>query len=145
MAKSNPETIVLRGKNPVQKEGRTDEALSPGHVVERGGTADIQKNTVANRVAGFLIACENAAVGGSIDDAYAANDNVVFVAAYPGMEVYVRIAAGESITKNELLTCAAAGLVQNSGATQANACGIALETKDNSSGTTETFVKMEIV
>ena len=145
MAKTNPETIILRGKYHIQKEGRTSEALSPGHILERGGTADIQKNNAANRIAGLLIAIENAAAGGDINEAYAANDNVVFVACYSGMEVYARIPAGANISKNDLLTCTNDGAVQDTGATQALACGIALEDKDNSSGTTETFVRMEVV
>ena len=145
MAKSSPETIVLKGR-PIYKEGITDEALSPGHLIERGGTQDVQKNTTADRQQNILVAVENENIGCGIEDAYAANDTVIFVAPSSGDEVLLRIAAGENITKNSYLSAhASSGNVEDAGATQANACAIALEAVNNSTGTTETFIRAEIV
>ena len=143
MAKSRADTIVLTG-DPIYKEGVTDEALSPGHVLENGGTADIQKNTVANRNAGLLIAKEATDIGCGIEDAYAANDRVRYFGATKGMVVLVRVAAGATaITANALLATTNSGTVAG-GATDDTACGIALEALDNSSGTTEAFIRMEV-
>ena len=75
MAKINPETIILKGC-PMIKEGVTDEKLSPGHALERGGGKDVQKVSTASRRAGVMIALENDLNAEGITDEYAANDRV---------------------------------------------------------------------
>ena len=142
MAKSTPETILLKG-SPVCKEGITDEKLKPGHIIERGGTKDIQKVDSANEFRGKMIAIENDLVGCGVDDEYAVDDTVLFIAPYRGCEVLVRIAAGANVAEGAYVTCAADGTGVTG--TVANAFGIALEAKDNSTGTAETFLRVEII
>ena len=143
MAKSQSETILLKGKMAVRKEAVTDEAVSPGHFVERGGTQDVQKAPLGSATP--LVAIENTPIGEGIEDAYAANDTVLMVAVYPGCEILAKIAAGENIAENALLRCGASGVLQDAGATADNARAIALEAVNNTSGTTETFIRVEVI
>ena len=145
MAKDNPETILLKGM-PMIKEGQTDEKLSPGHVVEFGGTKEIQKQATAQQAnARKAIALENDLEGKTINDEYAVDALVKYALCYSGCEMYVRVAAAApAIVKNDKLELKGDGTVRkqtNNGVTFA----YALEALDNSTGTKETFIKVEIV
>lgn len=91
-------TILLRGAEyVVRKEGVTDEAVTPGHLLERGGTNDVQKHSTANGNTGKLFALENDLVGDDIADAYATGETVQFAACPTGTEVYAWLAYGENV------------------------------------------------
>ena len=143
MAKTNPETIVLKGE-PIFKEGRASAAISAGHLVEFGGTRDIRKQSTAKADCRRAIALENDLIGKGITDAYAANENVRYGSFHSGQEAYVRVAASApAIAKNDSLEAAGDGTVRK--VTSASTIiGWALEAKDNSSGSSEVFIKMEI-
>lgn len=90
-------TIILRGRDLViRKEGVTDEAVTPGHLLERGGSNDVQKHSVASGNAQKLFALENDLVGESITDAYATGETVQIAACPTGVEVYALLANGEN-------------------------------------------------
>ena len=140
--KSNPETIFLKGLY-VQKEGQASAALSPGHLVERGGSKAFRKQSTEKGVCSVMFAVENDLIGKEITDAYAANDNVVVVYALPGAEINARVAASATaIVANNALEAAGDGTVKKY--TDGEIIGYALEAINNSTGTTEAFIKMEI-
>ena len=80
-------TITLKG-DPDRKEGVTDEAITPGMLVERGGTYDYQKHSVADGPAARSWALENALAGEGIDDDYASGETVQIGYFDTGDEVY---------------------------------------------------------
>ena len=140
--KAKPETIFLKG-HQVQKEGQASAALSPGDLVERGGSNDFRKQSTAKGVCSPMFAVENDLIGNEITDAYAANDNVVVVYALPGAEINARVAASATaIVANDALAAAGDGTLKT--LTDGQIIGYALEAVNNSSGSTEVFIKMEI-
>ena len=123
-------TIYARGMGDYD-EGQTDEAVVAGQIIERGGGKEVQKNTTAGRNAGLIVALENTAVGGGLDSAYAANDTVKLIKPQKGDIVNVRVKGGTAaITENSNLQTTNDGFVTGTGATDENACGIALEALD---------------
>jgi len=141
--KSKPETIFLKG-HQVQKEGQASAALSPGHLVERGGSKDFQVQSTEKGVCSPMFAVENDLIGNEITDAYAANDNVVVAYALPGAEINARVAASATaIVANDALEAAGDGTVRKF--TDGVIIGYALEAINNSSNSSsEVFIKMEI-
>lgn len=140
--KSKSETIFLKGLQ-VQKEGQASAALSPGHLVERGGSKIFQVQATAKAACSPMFAVENDLLGKEITDAYAANDNVVVAFALPGAEINARLAASASaIVANDALEATGDGTVRKF--TDGVIIGHALEAVNNSSGSTEVFIKMEV-
>ena len=141
--KSDPETIILKG-TPIFKEGKTDEKLSPGHIIEIGGTEDIQKQSTAQQDCQRNIVVENDLDGKTIEDEYAANARVFYGTCQPGVEVLARVAAAApAITKGNFLEAKGDGTVRKLTA-GGTAIGIALEALDNTAGTKEVFIQMEV-
>lgn len=142
MAKSNSEAIILRG-NPIFKEAQASSAINPGHFIEFGGTKDIQAQATAEADCQRSIALENDLIGKDINDAYATGDRVRYGSFHQGQEVNVKVAASASaIVKGNDIEAAGDGTVRLR--TSGTVIGYALNAVDNSSGTTETFLKIEV-
>lgn len=104
-----PNTILLKGDG-VQKEGEASAAITPGDLIEFGGTNDLRVHAVAGAQARKAFALENDLVGRGVDDAYAAGDTVKYLVAYPGAELWARIS--EAVTKGDFLESAGDGRLQ---------------------------------
>ena len=104
-------TIVFKG-DFIRKEGVADEAITPGHLVERGGTYDFQKHSTAGGPAAPSFALENDLVGDGIDTAYASDDTVQVAYCPCGAEVYAYLTTSQVIVKGDYLVSNGAGLLQ---------------------------------
>lgn len=142
MAKSNPETIVIKSE-PLLKEGKATSEIYPGHLVALTGEAQIGVQTAPKTNVRRAIALENDLLGKSINDAYAVDENVVYGAFYQGQEAYVRVAANaEALVVGDGLESAGDGTVRK--VTDGIVIGYAMEAKDNSSNSSEVFIKVEV-
>lgn len=152
-------TIALKG-DYIRKEGETDEAVTPGHLVEFGGGNDIQKHSTAGGNARKAFALENDLVGDGIDDDYASGETVQYGVMERGAEVNALLgtgtAASVSISKGQAVESAGDGTVQawdTAGqATDPSATpvevdqlvGYAIEAVDNSAGGSEVRIQIEV-
>jgi len=160
MAKSTPDTIILKG-DPLYKEfplgtigasGVT--AITPGMLVELSSGEVVPHSTQggdASRifaVEGLNISPDSLTMG-DIDDDYDTADQPVKVAyCKPGDEVYALIVAGGSVAINGLLQSASDGYLMaynSSSPTPLRPVCRALEAKDNSGGSTPARVKVEVL
>ena len=146
-----PKTITLKGHG-CRKEGLASEAISAGHLVEFGGSADLQKHSTAAGTARKCFALENDLVGGGIDDAYASGDQVQTAVFMSGCEVYALVAASApAIAKGDALESAGDGTLRKAATdaatdtTQRNSIvGYALEAVDNSGGGAPARIRVEV-
>lgn len=106
-----PKTIALKG-DFIRKEGEASAAITPGDLIEFGGSADLRPHATIGGQARRAFAVENDLIGKGVDDAYAAGDNVQYGVFVPGAEVYARLAAGETCTKGDALESAGNGRLQ---------------------------------
>lgn len=106
-----PKTIQLKG-DFIRKEGEASEAITPGMLIEFGGSADVQKHSTVGGQARRAFALENDLIGKGVDDAYAAGDVVQYGVFVPGAEVYAKLTGGETCTKGDALESAGNGLLQ---------------------------------
>lgn len=79
-------------------------AITPGHLMEMDSNGKVVVHNSAGVLAERMFALEDALQGGTIDDAYAADDVVATVMCHPGDVVYALLAAGEDAEKGEFLT-----------------------------------------
>lgn len=143
--------VVLKG-NPHVKEGAASEAITPGHLIEFGGSNDLQKHSTAAGNARKAFADLADMVGKGIDDAYATGDQVKYVVAASGDEINALVAAGASaISKGDPLESAGDGTVRVQATEAATAdtqrdsvVGYALEAVDNSGGGSAVRIEMEV-
>jgi hypothetical protein len=95
------ELIVRNGR---RIEGAANAALKPGHLLERMSTGKLRKHTTYGGQAERIFALENALLGGTIDDAYAADDLVEGILAGVGDVINARVPANApAITVGSLL------------------------------------------
>lgn len=106
-----PKTIALKG-DFIRKEGEASAAITPGDLIEFGGSADVRVHATVGGQARRAFALENDLIGKGIDDAYAAGDLVQYGVFVPGAEVYARLAAGETCSKGDALESAGNGRLQ---------------------------------
>lgn len=93
MTKTTPDTILLRGKQfTLRREGIAAEAITPGMLVKYDSTGKVIKHATAGGAAALWVAFENELFGLGIDDAYAANDQVLIECVPPGGEAYMLVA-----------------------------------------------------
>lgn len=97
---SSPRVIFLGPGAPLRREdGKTDEAITPGHLLELGGGADLQKNSVAGGAGTMpMFALEPEGFisrGGGllIDEAYVNGDTVPYVIAQRGDRIFAWLPA----------------------------------------------------
>ena len=141
--KLNPETIILKG-TPNFVEGSASSEVKPGQHIVYGGANDYQAGAAAS--AGVLkVVTENDLVGKTIEDSYAAEEQVYAHVPAKGDVVYLRLPAGAAaITKGALIKRAASGNFAGGGVA-ADAVAEAEEAVDNSAGATDAFIKARII
>jgi len=87
-------TILLRGKQfAVRKELVAAAAITPGHLVERDVNGKAAVHSTAGGQAARQFAFENELFGKGIDDAYAANDQVLIECPPNGAEIFALVPA----------------------------------------------------
>lgn len=160
MAKTNPSTIILKG-NPMYQEyplapitasGVT--AITPGMLVELA-SGEVRPHTTQGGDATPLFAVEglnedtSTKTMGDIDVDYE-DDNMAVKVAYVnnGDQVYALLRAGGSVTIHGLLQSASDGYLMaynSSSPTPLRPVARALETVDNSGGSTPARIKVEVL
>ncbi len=119
-------TITIRG-DYIRKEGKASEAITPGHLVEFGGTADYRKHATIGGVARRAFALENDLIGQGIDDNYDASDTVQVGLFCPGAEVYAKVSY--AATKGDFLESNGDGTLKlSSTPVDGSTIAVALET-----------------
>lgn len=121
-------TIILKGRNGIQKEGIAVDAITPGHLVEQAPTG-FQKHGTATGAGERMFARVNEEEGNTLTDVYAIADTVFAVSCHAGMEVYAWLELGHNAAIGDLLESAGDGTLQK-GTT--NPIAVAVEAVDNS-------------
>lgn len=133
--------VVLKG-DFVRKEAVASEAITPGHLIEFGGSNDVQKqSSAAEADAAKTWALENDLVGDDLDDDYASGDTVQYAVFDPGSELQALLAHGENVSEGDALEA------DGNGALQAHSSGrvlaFAREDLNNTSGS-ESRIDVEV-
>ena len=147
MAKSKPETIILKG-DPLYKERQVKDvantSIKPGNIVQlrSDDTVELQSTAGANCARAFVV--ENDLIGKEIGDTYGRNDRCHFAVFCPGQEVYARVKAQAAaiVIGDELMATATGSVEKHAG--NNTVIGRALEAVDNSASNDETFIAMEV-
>lgn len=133
------------------KEALAGGAITPGHLLEKTSTGTVVVHNSSNVAAQKMFALENLPVAGGIADAYASGDTVRYAILKSGDEVNVLVADGTSaIVKGVFLTSNGDGTVvtvtDTAGVTPLDSViiGTALESVDNSGGSVDVRIKMEV-
>lgn len=135
---------VLKG-SAIRKEHAAAAALQPGQLALLGttGTLTAQGAGVTTAVRKAFVEVEDM-VGGAIDSTYAIGDTVQVAVCLPGAEVQALVAAAaDAIVVGDLIETGALGTVRKRAAGVPIA--IALEAVDNSGGSDNVFIKIEIL
>jgi hypothetical protein len=139
-----PNTIALKG-GFIRKEGEASGAITPGHLVEFGGSQDLQVHGSAAGVARKAFALENDLVGDGISDAYAQGETVQYGVFAQGAEVYAFLNYGENASLGDALVSAGDGCLAVQGTDEEFAVvAFALEAVDNTSGGADVRIEVEV-
>ena len=105
-AKTSPSTIVLKGEEKNYDEGRVTTAVTikPGMLCERVAAGTYSPHGTAGGWAEAFIAKEDAIIGKTINDAYAAGDLLRFHKCQKGDEVLVICPTSLTLTPAVYLT-----------------------------------------
>jgi hypothetical protein len=119
----------------LHKEMVANAAISPGMLVEEMSTGKLRAHAAEGGYAERAVAIEDAYQGKTVDDAYAADDQVFFHLVEPGAEVQMLIQAGQDIAVGDKLISAGDGtLIENgqesSGVTVRQIIAVAIEDCD---------------
>lgn len=147
-----PKTILLKGGG-LRKEGEAGAAITPGYLVDRNASDELIPHGGAGLNAIPMFALENDVIGKEIDVDYILGDNVITAMPERGGEVYGLVAAGAAaIVIGDFLESAGDGTLRKvvtSAATadtaRVSVVARAIEAVDNSGGTAEARIKVEVV
>ena len=137
-AKSNPEVIIVKGE--VQYgEGLSAVAVTPGAVLEYADatTGSVRPTSAVSTAPQTLkVALSDTDTGQAWNADWLANSSVKYATPQRGSVVNLLLANGDQTTAGALVQVAAGGTVENRAGSN-NAVGVALETKNNTSGSTQ--------
>ncbi len=139
-------TIALKG-DFIRKEGESSGVITPGHLVEFGGSQDIDVHGAAAGEARKAFALENDLIGDGIDDDYAQNDTVQYGVFVPGAEVYAWLEYGQTTAIGDAMVSAGDGTLQlfiESSDEKGAIVAYALEVVANTSGGAAVRVRVEV-
>ena len=143
-------TVLAKG-SPIVKEAVASEAITPGHLIEFGGSNDVQKHSTAGGNARKVFAREQDYIGQDIDAACAAGDRIPYLSARQGDEVRALLGSGTSeynIGKGDALESDGTGKLQKHGTAATgdshNLVGFAMEAVDNSGGSEAVRITIEV-
>lgn len=121
-------------------EGVASEAISPGELVERGGSNDYQAHSTQAGTAQKAFALENDLVGDGTGDDYDSGDTLQIAVCHRGARVQARC-GGTNISANDFLQSDGAGRLEpvstTAAAGNANVVGVALEAQTTADGLVE--------
>ncbi len=117
-----PKTIILKG-DPIRKEAVADEVLTPGMLVNFDSDQELQKHPTAGGNAQPMFVVEEEFIGDGIDTTYAIGDQVQYVVARPGDEIYAWATTSQTIEKGDPLESAGDGTLQKHTAPSVNEAG----------------------
>jgi len=149
-------TVILKG-DPIRKEAIAAEAITPGELVAFDANEKLVPHGSAGGNAQKMFAIEEDFVGDGIDTDYSAGDQVQYVVAQRGDELYAFIEAAANVSRGDALESNGAGalqahtavsIVESGSATKSvpvNALvAYAAEDKDNSAGGDRVRIKIEV-
>lgn len=110
----NYRTIKIKKYSDVIEEYKAAAALTPGMLLELTSSGTVRKHASANTFAFPMFALEDELQGKSIDQDYAANDQVQCWIPYRGDIVYAIIADGQNITVGDPLVSNGLGFLRKS-------------------------------
>lgn len=105
-----PKKIVLNG-DPLRKEGIASEQILPGLLLDYGEDGTLIRHASEQGNAAPMFAVEQDFIGGGIDKVYNIGDQVQYVVARPGDEIYAVLSPGEEVKKGDFLSSGGAGLL----------------------------------
>lgn len=115
MPKANPDTILLTQKDiSIQAEATAAGDITPGDLIERTSSGNVQRHSAAGGNSMKMVAVENDLEGNGIGDNYlsADNDQVLFRYGQRGEMYYMQLADGENVSEGDLLESNGAGKLQ---------------------------------
>jgi hypothetical protein len=145
--------VVIGHNEALYKEANAAEAITPGHLIALNSSGNAIKHATAGPAAAaganaqglVRVAVEQDFFGKGIDDAYAANDQVIYQPLDTGCEWMALLAAGATaVGYNDLVESAGNGTVRKTTIT-ANAIGRACEAVDNSGGGSAARIRIEVL
>ena len=95
--------------DPVRKEYKAAESISPGSLIERSSATQCRKHNVSGGNATRMFALEDDLQGKEIGDAYASGSKVLCGIFRPGDEVLAILANGVSYSVGDMLVSNGAG------------------------------------
>lgn len=146
--KSDPDTVLLEGRDAYREDGEASAAITPGHLIElsglnTGGAGDLEQfaphSTDDGGDAEAAFALEYGKTGKGISDDYASGEHLEYRVGAKGDEFYSLLAAGTdlataanaTVSPGDVLVSAGDGSLRTGG-TAGNGVAIALESVDNS-------------
>lgn len=87
-------TIIIKG-DPIHKEAEAGGAITPGMLLA-WSSGNLVAHAAAGGVAQKMVAIEQGFIGNGITDAYASGDQVNYVVARTGDELYMLLADGQT-------------------------------------------------
>lgn len=170
VTKTDPDTILLHGRDSDRKDGEAAGTITPGDLIEYSGTqtsgaADerqvqrhaTEPSTDTEGSAAPRVALEYSKAGRGIDDDYSSGDQVEYKTLAPGEEAFMWLAAGENASIDDPLESNGNGKLKvhdgsddaDTTTTQTYFDGAvafhAVEAVDNSGGGSAVRIKVEAV
>ena len=106
-----PHAIILRGDNVTYREDNSNEAITPGMLLEFNDNDKLQKHATSGGDAAAMFALENDAVGNDVTDAYAPGDRVRYGDCAKGTIVWAHLASGQNVARGAKLMSNGAGFL----------------------------------
>lgn len=147
MASYDTPKVINLGGQYTQHEAVAGGAIVPGMLLARQSDAvdTVEAHATAGGGANPHFAREYYEIGNGIDDAYAADDTVIFYTFQPGSWVYALVADGATaVTKGAWLASAGDGTLALAGDGDI-VIAQALEAVDNSAGSENARIRVEVV
>jgi hypothetical protein len=127
-------TVALKGAFH-RKEGKASAAITPGHLIEFGGTNDLRVHSTIGGQARKAFALENDLIGKGITDAYTTGDTVQYGVFPPGTEVFAILGAGLTCSKGDFLESNGNGTLKASSTPiEGSNIGVAMEAQATAGG-----------
>jgi hypothetical protein len=145
--------VILKGSG-IRKEEDAGAVITPGMLLAFDGSGDVIPHGTQAGTASRMFAVEEDFQGTGIDDTYASGDRVQYDACHQGMEVNALIRAGAAaVSKGDYVVSAGDGTVESlsdvlatsPAVADAAVVGMAMEAVDNSGGSANARLAIEIV
>ena len=104
-------TIILRGDNFTRREDNSNEAITPGMLLEFNANDKLQKHSTSGGDAAALFALEDDAIGGEVGTAYASGDRISYADCGKGTVIWAHLASGQNVARGDMLMSNGAGFL----------------------------------